>query len=47
VAKVVPVAPVKPTRVDWAQSAALSSIPWAATLTEKEAKAILSDSQGG
>jgi prevent-host-death family protein len=47
VAKVVPVAPDKPTRVDWAQSAALSSIPWAATLTEKEAKAILSDSQGG
>ncbi len=47
VAKVVPVASVNPTRVDWAQSAALSGIPWAATLTETERKVILSESQGG
>jgi len=46
VAKVVPVAPVNPTRVDWAQSAALKSLPWAAKLTETETKTILSDSQG-
>jgi prevent-host-death family protein len=46
VAKVVPVASVNPTRVDWAQSAALKNLPWAATLTEIETKAILSDSQG-
>jgi hypothetical protein len=46
VAKVVPVASINPTRVDWAQSAAFSSVPWAATLTEAESKAILSDSQG-
>ena len=46
VAKVVPVASVNPARVDWAQSAALSSIPWAVTLTKTETKAILSDSQG-
>lgn len=46
VARVVPVAPVSPTRVDWAQSAALKSIPWASTLTEADAKAILADSQG-
>jgi prevent-host-death family protein len=47
VAKVVPAASVNPTRVDWAQSAALGSIPWVARLTETETKAILSDSQGG
>jgi prevent-host-death family protein len=46
VAKVVPVASVNPTRVDWAQSAALKILPWTATLTEVETKAILSDSQG-
>lgn len=46
VAKVVPVALVNPTRVDWAQSAALRGLPWATALTEAETKAILSDSQG-
>ena len=46
VAKVVPVGLVNPTRVDWAQSAALRSLPWATTLTEAETEAILSDSQG-
>ena len=46
VAKVVPVASVNPTRVDWAQSAALKILPWTATLSEVETKAILSESQG-
>lgn len=46
VAKVVPVASVNPTRVDWTQSAALRSLPWAARLTEAETKEILADSQG-
>lgn len=46
VAKVVPVATASPTSVDWAQSAALKSLPWATTLTETETKAILADSQG-
>jgi prevent-host-death family protein len=46
VAKVVPVASINPIRVDWAQSAALNSLPWAAQLTETETKSVLSDSQG-
>jgi prevent-host-death family protein len=46
VAKVVPVASVAPSRVDWAQSAALNSVPWAAKVTETEAKTLLADSQG-
>jgi len=45
VAKVVP--PIGPkTKVDWAQSAALTRPPWANTLTAKESAAILADSQG-
>jgi len=46
VAKVIPVASVIPARVDWTQSAALTSLRWAATLTETETKEILSESQG-
>jgi prevent-host-death family protein len=46
VAKVVPVASVNPARVDWAQSAALNGLRWAAPLTETETRTILSDSQG-
>jgi len=46
VAKVIPVASVIPTKVDWTQSAALTSRRWAATLAKTETKAILSDSQG-
>jgi prevent-host-death family protein len=46
VAKVVPVASVNPTRVDWAKSATLSSVPWEATPTEAETRLILSGSQG-
>ena len=34
VAKVVPVAAASPTSVDWAQSAALTSLPWVARLCE-------------
>ena len=45
VAKVVP--PIGPkTKVDWAQSAALTRPAWANTLTSKESAAILADSQG-
>ena len=45
VAKVVP--PIVPkTKVDWAQSAALTRPAWTNTLTTKESAAILSDSQG-
>ena len=44
VAKVVP--PIGPkTKVDWAQSAALTRTAWANTLTAKESAAILADSQ--
>lgn len=46
VAKVVPVASANPSKVDWTHSAALKSLPWAATLAETETKAILADSQG-
>jgi len=46
VAKVIPVASVIPARVDWTQSAALTSLHWAATLSEAETKEILSESQG-
>ena len=46
VAKVVPVASVNPSRVDWGRSAALKSVPWAAPLTDTEIKTILADSQG-
>jgi prevent-host-death family protein len=45
VAKMVP--PVGPkTKVDWAQSAALTRSAWANTLTVKESAAILTDNQG-
>jgi prevent-host-death family protein len=46
VARVVPVAAALPTKVDWANSAALKGMPWARALTQGESKAILADSQG-
>lgn len=46
VAKVIPVASVIAARVDWTQSAALTSLQWGATLSETETKEILSASQG-
>jgi prevent-host-death family protein len=46
VAKVVPVALVNPTKVDWAESAALKGLPWATALTEAQSGSILAESQG-
>ncbi|HRE80882.1 MAG TPA: type II toxin-antitoxin system prevent-host-death family antitoxin [Opitutaceae bacterium] len=46
VAKVVPIAPVKPTEVDWSKSAALNRKAWSTVLTAEQSAAILSESQG-
>ena len=46
VAKVVPVAAINPSRVDWKESAALARVPWATALTVAQSRSILSESQG-
>lgn len=46
VAKVIPPEGVKTTKVDWAQSAALTRPTWSTTLTNQQSAVILADSQG-
>ncbi len=46
VAKVIPPASAKVTKVDWEQSAALNRPAWSTQLTAKQSASILADSQG-
>lgn len=46
VAKVIPPEGAKITKVDWAQSAALTRPAWSTALTNQQSAAILADSQG-
>jgi prevent-host-death family protein len=46
VARVVPVAATLPAKVDWADSAALTGMPWVKALSYDESRTVLADSQG-